>query len=114
VNIGTSTCRLGGYPNLLGIRDGHEYAFEEVSQGTQNTNLKFTKVAPRMSGALILDTSRGCNANVYPYSVSDQYTEVVVLLPHATGHVKVVGVPLYVPCGFGESQLVWAMSFVFN
>lgn len=114
VNVGASTCRLGGYPKLLGIRDGHEYAFAKVSHGTQDVSLEPAILAPRMSGALILDTSLGCNANVYPYPASDQYTGVVILLPHDNGHVKVVGVPLYVPCGLGESQLGWAKGFVFN
>jgi hypothetical protein len=113
VNVGTSTCRLGGYPQLLGIRDGHEYAFTKVDHGTQDVNLETAILAPRMSGALILDTSDGCNANVYPYPVLDQYTGVVILLPHDNGRVKVAGVPLYVPCGIGESQLGWAKGFIF-
>ena len=74
VNVGTFTCRLGGYPKLLGIRDGHEYALAKVSHGTQDVSLEPAILTPRMSGALILDTSLGCNANVYPYPVSDQYT----------------------------------------
>ena len=114
VNVGTFTCRLGGYPKLLGIRDGHEYALAKVSHGTQDVSLEPAILTPRMSGALILDTSLGCNANVYPYPVSDQYTGGVILLPHHNGHVKVVGVPLYVPCGLGESQLGWVKGFVFN
>jgi hypothetical protein len=114
VNVGTSTCRLGGYPKLLGIRDGHEYAFANVSHGTQDVSLEPAILAPRMSGALIFDTSLGCNANVYPYPASDEYTGAVILLPRDTGYVKVVGVPLYAPCGLGESQLGWAKGFVFN
>jgi hypothetical protein len=114
VNVGTRTCQLGGYPKLMGIRGGHEYALANVSHGTQDVSLEPAILAPRMSGALILDTSLGCNANVYPYPVSDQYTGVVIVLTHDNGHVKVVGVPLYVPCGLGESQLGWAKGFVFN
>jgi hypothetical protein len=114
VNVGTRTCQLGGYPKLMGIRGGHEYALANVSHGTQDLSLEPAILAPRMSGAFILDTSLGCNANVYPYPKSDQYTGLVILLPRDKGNVKVVGVPLYVPCGLGESQLGWAKGFVFN
>lgn len=114
VNVGTLTCQLRGYPKLSGIRDGHQYAFANVGHGTQDVSLQPAILTPRMSGALVLDTALGCNADEYPSSVSHQYTGVVILLPHNSGHVKVVGVPLYVPCGLWESQLGWAKGFVFN
>jgi hypothetical protein len=114
VNIGTSTCWLGGYPQLLGIRGGHEYAIKNVSRGTQDVSLKPTLLTPRISGAFILDVSLGCNANSLPYPASDLYTGVVILLPHDDGHIKVAGVPLFVPCGIGESQLGWAKGYDFN
>jgi hypothetical protein len=113
-NVGTSRCRLKGYPKLLGIRGGHEYPLSHVGRGTQDKSLYPTTLAPRMSGALILDTSLGCNANVDPMPVADLFTGVVILLPHGHGHVRILGVPLYVPCGLGESQLGWAKGFVFD
>jgi hypothetical protein len=113
-NVGTSTCRLGGYPKLLGIRSGHEYPLSHVAHGTQEGNLYPATLAPRMSGAFVLDMSLGCNANVYPLPVVDRYTGVVILLPNSHGHVRILGVPLDVPCGLGESQLGWAKGFVFN
>lgn len=85
VNVGTSACRLNGYPKLLGVREGHEYAIANVIHGTQDVNLRPANLAPRVSGALILDTPLGCNANAYPYPVSDQYTGVVIVLPGDDG-----------------------------
>jgi hypothetical protein len=114
VNIGPSACRLGGYPKLLGIRSGHEYAIVNVGHGTQDVSLRPAILAPRMSGALILDTPLGCNANVSPAPATDQYSGVVFVLPLGDGHVAVDGVHLYVPCGLGESRLGWANEFVFN
>jgi hypothetical protein len=113
-NVGTSKCRLGGYPRLLGIRGGHEYRLSHVAHGTQGGNLYPTTLAPRMSGAFILDASLGCNANVDPLPVGDRYAGVVILLPDGHGHVRIPGVPLDVPCGLGESQLGWAKGFVFD
>jgi hypothetical protein len=113
-NVGTSACWLGGYPKLRGIRGGHEYALPHVGRGTQDVELHPTTLAPRESGALILDLNLGCNANVSPLPVADRYMGVVILLPQRHGHVRILGVPLYVPCGLNESQLGWAKSFVFN
>jgi len=113
-NVGTYSCRLGGYPTLLGIRGGHEYALDHLEHGTQDRNLQPTTLSPRESGALILDTSLGCNANVYPLPVADRYTGVVVVLPRHHGHVRILGVPLSTPCGVSESQVGWAKGFVFD
>jgi hypothetical protein len=114
VNVGPSACRLGGYPKLMGIRGGHEYAFTGVRHGTQDVSLRPAILAPRPSGALILDTELGCNANVAPTPAAGKYTGVVIVLPGGKGHVRIDGAPLYVPCGLGESELGWAKGFVFN
>lgn len=114
VNVGVSACRLSGYPRLLGIRDGHEYPLANVSHGTQDVNLQPAILKPRMSGAFIIDTPLGCNANVAPPPASDLYAGVVMILPRGNGHVRVDGVNLYAPCGLGESSLGWARGFAFN
>jgi hypothetical protein len=114
VNVGPSACRLGGYPKLLGIRNGHEYAFADVGHGTQDVGLRPAILAPRMSGALILDTPLGCNANVTQASAIYKYSGLVIDLPLGNGHIVIDGVHLYVPCGLGESQLGWAKEFDFN
>lgn len=114
VNVGVSACRLSGYPRLLGIRDGREYPLANVRHGTQDVNLRPAILAARMSGAFIIDTPLGCNASVGPAVASDQYSGVIIILPPSNGHVRVDGVPLYVPCGLGESSLGWAKGFVFN
>jgi hypothetical protein len=114
-NIGTSACQLGGYPTLLGIRGGHEYALSHVGEGpTQDGQLHSTVLRARQAGALILNTTLGCNANATPLPVVDEYTGLVILLPHHQGHVKILGVPLSMPCGVSESALGWAKGFVFD
>lgn len=111
-NIGPSACELAGYPRLLGIRAGHEYKIPDVEKGpTQDGQLQATTLSPREAGALIFDTSLGCNANVYPPPVASDYTGVVLLLPDREGLVKVLGVPLSMPCGVSESRLGWAKGF---
>jgi hypothetical protein len=113
-NIGTFFCRLAGYPTLLGVRAGHEYAFTHLEHGTQDSDLTPASLAPRESGGLILDNPLGCNANVYPLPVADQFTGLVIVLPKHEGRVRVFGVPLSDPCGLSESQLGWAKGFSFD
>jgi hypothetical protein len=111
-NIGPSACELGGYPRLLGIRGGHEYKILDVGRGpTQDGQLRATTLSPREAGAIIFDTSLGCNANVYPPPVASDYTGVILLLPDQQGLVKVLDVPLSMPCGVSESRLGWAKGF---
>jgi hypothetical protein len=114
VNVGEAACRLGGYPKLLGIRRGHEYAFKDVKHGTQGSSLRPTILAPRQSGAFILDISLGCNANVTPTPVADRYSGFVIVLPGRNGHVRIDGIHLDEPCELGESQLGWLHGFVFD
>jgi hypothetical protein len=114
-NIGPSACHLGGYPQLLGIRGGHEYKLTHVGKGpTQDGQLRATTLSPRESGALIFDTPLGCNANANPLPVATEFTGVVILLPDRQGHVKILGVPLSMPCGVSESRLGWAKGFELN
>lgn len=114
-NIGPSACQLGGYPELLGIRGGHEYKLAHVGEGsTQDGQLSATTLSPREAGALIFDTPLGCNANANPLPVADEFTGVVVLLPNEQGHVKILGVPLSMPCGVSESRLGWAKGFTLD
>jgi hypothetical protein len=113
-NIGTSACQLGGYPTLLGVRGGREYKLTILGHGTQDSDLTPTSLAPRESGALILDNPLGCNANVYPLPVADQFSGLVIVLPKQQGRVRVFGVPLSDPCGLSESQLGWGEGFTFN
>ena len=104
----------GGIYTIAVVNIGHEYAIRHLDHGTQDVSLEPATLAPRMSGAFILDVSLGCNANSLPYPVSDLFTGVVILLPHGNGHIKVAGVPLFVPCGIGESQLGFAKGYDFN
>ena len=46
-----------------------------------------------------------------PPPAASNYTGVVILLPDRQGHIKILGVPLAMPCGVSESQLGWAKGF---
>jgi hypothetical protein len=84
-----------------------------TAHGTQGVTLHPTVLAPRMSGALILNTSCGCVPGGDPHAASQTYSGIVILLLHGRGIVKVLGAPLYAPGDLGESQLGWAKGFVF-
>ncbi len=59
-NVGTKTCKLGGYPTLLGFRGTRKYHLRVTSHETYGGNLRPTDLAPRMSGALIVGTGDLC------------------------------------------------------
>jgi hypothetical protein len=112
-NVGASTCRLGGYPRLLGIRTGHEYKLRITGHGTQDGNLGPVVLSPRISGAFILNTTTGCVPGGDSNAASHTYSGIVVLLPGKLGLFKILGITLYAPCDLLESQLGWAKDFAF-
>ena len=112
-NVGASSCRLGGYPRLLGIRGGHEYKLRITGHGTQDGNLSPAVLPSRMSGALILNTNDGCIPGGDPDAASHTYSGIVVLLPGSQGLFKILGRTFYTPCDLFESQLGWTKDFTF-
>lgn len=111
-NVGTASCRLGGYPQLLGIRGGHEYRLRVTSRFT-DPHLIPTILAPRESGAFVLNTTTGCIPGGDHHRASHLYSGVVLLLPDGQGPVRVRDVNLYTPCQLSESPLGWAKGFEF-
>jgi hypothetical protein len=111
-NVGIASCRLGGYPQLLGIRGGHEYRLRVTSRFT-DPHLVPTILAPRESGAFVLNTTTGCIPGGDPHRASHLYSGVVLLLPDSRGPVRVRDVNLYTPCLLSESPLGWAKGFEF-
>jgi hypothetical protein len=113
VNVGTSTCRLAGYPGIIGIRDGHEFRLRGVAHGTFFGNLEPTVLAPRMTGALVLGTETACVAVNRPgpgptaYLAAHSYVGLVIVLPDHTGYVRVPSVQFENGCTLYETRLGW-------
>ncbi len=114
VNVGTASCRLGGYPGLEGTRNGHAYPLTVSGHGTYFGDLSPTVLAPRMLGALLLATDDGCQALNQPTQAADRaamaahsYTGVEIELPLHDGVVVVNGVRFDTACGLSSSRLGW-------
>lgn len=111
-NVGTASCRLAGYPQLLGIRSGHEFRLR-VTTRYNDPLLVPTVLAPRESGAFIVNSTTGCMPGGDPHRASHLYSGVVLLLPGGRGPVWVRDFNLYAPCQLSESPLGWAKGFAF-
>lgn len=117
VNIGSSSCRLAGYPGIIGIRDGHEYRLRRVAHGTYFGNLEPTILAPRMTGALVLGSETACVAVNRPgpgpaaYLAAHSYIGLVVVLPQRKGYVRVPGARFENGCTLFETRLGWSSGF---
>lgn len=86
-NVSTASCRLGGHPQLLGIRDGHEYRLR-VATRFSDPSLMPTILAPRESGAFILNSTTGCMPDGDPHRATHTYSGVILLLPDGRGSTK--------------------------
>jgi len=67
-----------------------------------------------MSGAFLLNTSFGCVPDGDNHVAAHSFSSVRILLPDDAGEFTVEGVPLYMPCGVGMSQLGWRNGFIFK
>ena len=110
-NVGTTTCELGGYPTLVGLRGNKELKLHLTAHGTWGGNLRPTTLAPRMNGALIIGTGDMC-APSYGVPVAGQsYLGLIVVLPKNGGSINVPGVTIDTTCYLTESQLGWRRNF---
>jgi len=110
-NVGTTTCELGGYPALVGLRGNKEYKLHVTAHGTDGDNLRPTTLAPRMSGALIIGTGDLCAPGYGVPVAGHSYSELIVVLPKDGGALKVLGVTFDTTCYLVESQLGWRKNF---
>jgi hypothetical protein len=110
-NVGTSTCALGGYPTLVGLRGTEEIKLRVTGHGTYGGNLRPTILAPRMSGALIISTGDLCGPSYGVPLAGHAYSGVIVVLPQNKGNVRVPGVTFDTTCGLAVSQLGWRNHF---
>lgn len=110
-NVGTTTCELGGYPALVGLRGDKEFKLHVTAHGTFGGNLRPTTLAPRMSGALIIGTGDLCAPGYGVPVAGHSYSGLIVTLPKNGGAVRVPGVTFDTSCYLVESQLGWRKNF---
>ncbi len=109
-NVGPIACRLGGYPQLRGVRAGHEYPLAIDGHTNEYGDLAPVDLAPRTSGALVIATTTGCIPGGDRHAAQHTYSATILVLARHRGTVTVPG-ELYVPCQLFESQLGWSRSF---
>jgi hypothetical protein len=117
INVGHTTCRLSGYPAILGSRNGHSYNLHLARHGTFAGNLAPTVLTPRMSGKLILSTANNCNAlnsgglaNIPKVAAANTYSNLTLKLPNSAGDVYLSGFKVDIACGLDVSRLGWNLS----
>jgi hypothetical protein len=110
-NVGTASCELGGYPNLVGLRGKKEFKLHVTAHGTYGGDLRPTTLAPRMSGALIIGTGDLCAPSYGVPVAGHSYSGLIVVLPQNRGAVPVPGVTVDTTCYLVESQLGWRRNF---
>jgi len=110
-NVGTTTCALGGYPGLVGLRGNKKIKLRVTAHSTYGGNLRSAILAPRMSGALIIGTGDLCAPYYGVPPAGHSYAGLIVVLPKDEGSVTVLGVTLDTTCYLAESQLGWRKHF---
>ncbi len=113
INDGHTTCRLAGFPKILGYRDGREYTLTTGHIRSQVFDISPTVVAPRMSGLMVLTTSALCNSlnsgdrSSIQRVIARSTYGVRVEFPHSSVPVEVHGLNLDVACGLNVTALGW-------
>lgn len=109
-NVG-STCRLQGYPDLIGIAPNGNAPLMPGKSGTFFGNLVASNLPSGHVGELLLGTSGNCDAvnhqDQRPWT-TDAYDGLEIVLPQGMGIVAVnfgTGFSFNTACGLSESQL---------
>lgn len=110
-NVGTTTCELGGYPALVGLRGTKKFKLHVTAHGTYGGDLRPTTLAPRMSGALIIGTGDICAPSYGVPVAGHSYSGLIVVLAKNRGTIQVPGVAVDTTCYLVESQLGWRRNF---
>jgi len=114
-NASDSTCRLEGYPTLVGVRDNHRYPLQVTSHDVMATGLVPVTLKPRMSGAIIFGTGDACallnQVDIGAIAAAHTYPSLVMTLPNNGGMITVLGVNLDTACYLSETQLGWSTPF---
>ncbi len=108
-----STCRLSGYPDLIGRTVTRPLGSLVVGKtGTYFGNLIPANLATGQRGELLLGTGSACNALNEPSRTQDlaharanTYHGVTIVLPNGAGTLTEPHITFDVACGLEESQL---------
>lgn len=115
INDSSLRCRLTGYPQLSGSRNGSLFTPLHISEhGTYAGNLAPTVLSYRMAGELILGTADAClalnsggQAKIARVARAHTYTSLMIKIPGSTGVAIVFGLQIDTTCGLDVSQLGW-------
>jgi len=110
-NVGPTTCWVGGYPSLVGVKPSGARTPLAATHGTYFGNRVPTKLAPGSGAKLYLGTESTCNALNAPaprYNAAanaNTYTGLIIGLPGGEGTLSVGSVYLDTACGLSESEI---------
>ncbi len=115
-NVSRSTCRLAGYPDLVGIRKSGALHALAATHLSMFGPLDPANLSPGQSGRLVIGTEDGCQALNAPAavaaanSVGHRFDGVEVVLPDRRGILRVDHVVFNTACGVSETGLGVAPS----
>lgn len=112
-NVGTSTCRLSGYPQLLGITSGGRLVTLPAAHEGLTGPVDPVDLRPGEAGRLVIGTEDACQALNQPSalavasSVGHLFDGVEIVLPGGKGTLRVDLSPVVLDttCGVAESAL---------
>ena len=117
VNVGHTSCRLGGYPKVLGVKGNRTYTLPISKHGTFGGNLVPTVLSPRMSGRLLLSTADNCNAlniggisKIKRVAAAHTYSQLSIKLLGSAVVVSIPGLTIDITCGLEVSELGWRIK----
>jgi len=110
-NVGPTTCWVGGYPSLVGVKPSGARKPLGATHGTYFGNRVPMKLAPGAAAELYLGTASACNALNAPApqrnatAKANTYTGLTIALPEGRGTFSVGHVYLDTACGLSESEI---------
>lgn len=108
-NVGPTTCWVGGYPSLVGVKPTGSRKPLAATHGTYFGNRVPMKLAPGATAELYLGTESTCNALNSPQAnaaaKANTYTGLTIALPEGRGTLSVGHVYIDTACGLSESEI---------
>jgi hypothetical protein len=118
-NVSSASCRVEGYPDVVGIRSNGTEVPLVAQHGGMTGDLLPTDLDPGQQAALLFGTADACTALNQPdqqamaaNAAANTYPGLVIALPEGSGSVTVIGLGIDTACGLSESQLGVALPTV--